>query len=42
MKRIHIKATTTVRRTGNHVTATTRVSNGSRTRTYTKTVRVPK
>ena len=42
MKKVTIRATTTVRQTGNRITATTRVSNGSRTKTVTKSVRVPK
>ena len=40
MKRITVHATTTVRRTGNKVTATTRVSNGKTTKTISKSVRV--
>nr|DAD70917.1 MAG TPA: hypothetical protein [Siphoviridae sp. ctvok7] len=40
MKRITVRASTTVRRSGNHIVATTRVSNGKTTRTVTKRVRV--
>jgi len=42
MKKVTIKATTAVRRTGNRIIATTRVSNGSHTKTITKSIRVPK
>ena len=40
MKRITVRASTTVRRSGSHIVATTRVSNGKSTRTVTKRVRV--
>jgi len=41
MKKVNIRINTTVRRTGNHITSTTRVSNGTHTKTVTKTIRVP-
>lgn len=40
MKRITIHASTTIRHSGNHIVATTHVSNGKSTRTVTKRVRV--
>lgn len=40
MKQITVRATTNVRRSGNSIVATTRVTSNGRTRTYTKRVRV--
>lgn len=42
MKRITVRTMTTVRQVGNRITVNSRVSNGKRTRTFTKSVRLPK